>query len=58
MIKSAKKSFFIIEKMKKYRKCPALVLVGVDMEGTQNYIVIATTCSQSLSDFIEVVILV
>ena len=26
MIKSAKKSFFIIEKMKKYRKCPALEL--------------------------------
>ena len=24
MIKSANKSFFIIEKMKKYRKCPAL----------------------------------
>ena len=24
LIKSAKKSFFISEKMKKYRKCPAL----------------------------------
>ena len=23
-IKNAKKSFFVIEKMKKYRKCPAL----------------------------------
>ena len=29
LIKSAKKSFFISEKMKKYRKCPALPFFNV-----------------------------
>ena len=30
--KSAKKSFFIIEKMKKYRKCPPLPMIFIEVE--------------------------
>ena len=49
MIKSANKSFFIIEKMKKYRKCPALERSVLELS-LQHLLLKASQCTRGTKE--------